>query len=265
MRMDQDRDRRSVMQALTHVGIFVATRWELQAVRSVLADLGLTVSQEETAAGLRRLTSHRGACRISLVQSGIGPKQAALASRQLTEAEPCDLIISTGFACALTRSGIADLLIGTEAVNLGSGLERPVAVPCSPSFQTIALGVAKEAALPARSGRIVTADRVLVEAREKHAAADATGAVGLDMESAALGAVAAERHIPFLIARAVSDLVDEALPADFNLFLTRTGWLPAVLRLTRPSSLWDLWRLKRQATVAAASLAAFFKGFLSTL
>jgi adenosylhomocysteine nucleosidase len=253
------------MHALSHVGIFVATRWELQAIRSALAGLGLGAFEENTGGGRRRMASHQGTCRISLVQSGIGPERAARASRQLVQEEPCDLIISTGFACALTPSGIADLLIGTEAVRMEPSVDRMVPIRCDSSFQTIALRVAKEGSLPARSGRIVTVDRVMVSARHKHAVADSTGAIGLDMESAALGAVAAEHQIPFLIARTVSDLVDEELPADFNLMLTRAGWLRGVLRLTRPSSLCSLWRLKTQATVAAGSLEAFFKRFLSVL
>jgi adenosylhomocysteine nucleosidase len=259
--MDHDVDRQSVMQTLTHVALFVATRWERQAIRTALAEVASTTCEEKTVTGLHRVVSRRGGCRISLIQTGMGPESAARAGRRLIEEAPCDLIVSTGFACALTRSGLADLLIGTEAVRIEPGLERPITVPCSASYQTIALDVAKQAALPVRAGRIVTMDRVVGTARQKQAVAQSSGAVGLDMESAALGALAAERQIPFLIVRTVSDLVEEELPADFNLFLAPRGWLRGILSLTRPSALWGLWRFKRQATVAAESLAAFFKQF----
>ena len=39
-----------------------------------------------------------------------------------------------------------------------------------------------------------------------------------------IGAEAAERRIPFAVIRAVSDLLDEDLPLDFNLFLTPSDW-----------------------------------------
>jgi adenosylhomocysteine nucleosidase len=255
----------SAMQALSHVGIFAATRWEFQAIYAALADLGLAPS-DDTAGGLRRVVNRQGHCRISMVQTGVGPDRATRAIGQLVETEACDLIVSAGFACALTRSAIGDLLVGTEAVRMSLSPPQAIeTVPCDPGFQKIALDLAHSAALPARAGRIATVEHVLVEARQKHAAADASHAIGLDMESAALGLVAAERRIPFLIVRTVSDLVDEELPADFNRFLTRNGWLPGIVTLMRPSSLHGLWRLKRQAADAGASCTHFFGRFFQVL
>ena len=91
-----------------------------------------------------------------------------------------------------------------------------------------------------------------------------TGAVGLDMESAALGAIAKEQRVPFLVARTVSDLLDEDLPLDFNLFLTPKTWPQGLWQAAcRPSCLPGMLRLRRQSHVAAVRLTRFMEVFLN--
>ena len=92
--------------------------------------------------------------------------------------------------------------------------------------------------------------------------ADRVGAIGLDMESAALGLAASERQILFGIVRTVSDLVDEDLPLDFNLFLRPSGWAKGVAAcLAHPTSLIGLNRLRRQSRSAGAQLTAIYRAF----
>ena len=73
------------------------------------------------------------------------------------------------------------------------------------------LTLAQAAGLPARTGRFVSLPRIVWRAEDKRRVAADTGAVALDMESAVIGAEAAERRIPFAVIRAVSDLLDEDL------------------------------------------------------
>jgi adenosylhomocysteine nucleosidase len=179
--------------------------------------------------------------------------------------------MSIGFACALTPSGLGDLLIGTDALlasgatgvpNMADGRNQLSPVRCDVVFGEAALHAAKAAGVSARTGRIMTAGRVLVQATEKQAVAAASGAVGLDMESVALGAIAMEHRVAFLIARTVSDLVDEDLPLDFNLFLRPSGWARGALGLLRPASLVGLQRLRRQTALASERLTTFLERFL---
>ena len=65
---------------------------------------------------------------------------------------------------------------------------------------------------------VVSAARVVGRSADKQAISRMTGAVALDMESAALAQVAEERGVPFVVLRTVSDLVEEELPLDFNAF-----------------------------------------------
>jgi hypothetical protein len=91
--------------------------------------------------------------------------------------------------------------------------------------------------------------RVLVSVEEKRAAALATGASGVDMESAAVAAVGCRSGVPVLVLRSVSDGAGRALPRaalasardDGRVSFTgvlgvlaRRPWeLPALLRVAR--------------------------------
>ena len=65
-------------------------------------------------------------------------------------------------------------------------------------------------------GAIHTVDHVAVTSLEKRTLRNATGAVAVDMESAAVERKAAEWELPFFCIRAVSDRAGDTLPLDFN-------------------------------------------------
>src|SRR5581483_11281300 len=109
----------------------------------------------------------------------------------------------------------------------------------------------------------VSTSRVVCLGAEKRALAARTGAIAVDMESAALGAAARQAGVPFLIVRTASDLAEEDLPLDFNLFLTPVSWLRGLAQGMRPAAWRGLRRLRSQATVASARLSLFFREWLS--
>ena len=81
-----------------------------------------------------------------------------------------------------------------------------------------------------------------------------------------IGAEAAERRIPVAVIRAVSDLLDEDLPLDFNLFLTPSDWSKGVWScITRPSNLFGLGRMRVQMGVASKRLTLIFERVLDEL
>ena len=116
-----------------------------------------------------------------------------------------------------------------------------------------------------RVGTVVSSETVVWQAEEKRRLRRVTDATGLDMESAAVAAVAQERGLPMAIVRTVSDLVDEDLPLDFNLFLRPTGWVKGMQALIGcPSSLVGLNRLRKQSRVAADRLTEWFQRYAET-
>jgi len=248
---------------LKRVGIFAATRWEQAAVSRAI------VVEENIRGGAGCIIGRRGACRVYVFRTGIGPVKAEAVSLNALTAHPVDLAISSGFACALTSSCIGDVLIGTDVTFCGDearNVEQGGTIPCSVELRTLASEVAHRMGLEGRTGRIVSTGRILWLAEEKRRLASGTGAIGLDMESAAIGMAAQARHVPFLVARTVSDLLDEDLPLDFNLFLTPKTWPRGVLHvMSRPCSLQGVNRLRRQSRRAAGRLTRFLEGLLDEL
>ena len=72
--------------------------------------------------------------------------------------------------------------------------------------------------------------------------------------------------IAVLVGAAVSDLLDEDLPFDFNLWLSPTGWARGTLTcLARPSSLIALNRFRAQTALASERMTRFWGRFLDDL
>jgi len=178
------------------------------------------------------------------------------------------LVISTGFACALVPAQVGDLIVGT-AVSSVQGEEtwtmRNDRVLCDEVVRAGLLTAAQHAGLVARVGTVVSSGTVVWQAQEKCLLRQLTDATGLDMESAAVAAVAQKRGLPMVIVRTVSDLMDEDLPLDFNLFLRPTGWLKGMQSIIgHPSSVEGLNRLRKQSRVAADRLTDWFQCYVET-
>ncbi len=178
------------------------------------------------------------------------------------------LVMSTGFACALVPAQVGDLIVGTAVCSVhaeGAWTMRDDRVLCDGAVRAGLLLVAQHAGLVVRAGTVVSSGTVVWQAEEKHRLRRLTDAAGLDMESAAVAAVAQERGVPMVIVRTVSDLVDEDLPLDFNLFLRPTGWIKGMQALiSRPSSVVGLNRLRKQSRVAADRLTEWFQHYAET-
>ncbi|MEO8049231.1 MAG: hypothetical protein ABI833_02345 [Acidobacteriota bacterium] len=126
-----------------------------------------------------------------------GPGEA-LVIEPLKEKKDVDGIISTGLCGALDPAlRIADIVVSGEAF-----LQAPAACV---------------------RGMVHSIDRVAVTAAEKRTLRHQTGAVAVDMESAAVQRKAAEWDVPYLCIRAVSDRAGDTLPLDFNHYRDARG------------------------------------------
>jgi adenosylhomocysteine nucleosidase len=248
---------------MKRIGIFTATRWEHAAVRRIVPGAGA-----HRHGRVRCVVGRRGRWEIAAVRTGVGPAGAAAACRDVLREHPLDLVVSAGLACALVPAAIGDLLVGTDVrmeVDDRDASEHVKRV-CAPAVVAAAVRAATAAGLPATTGPFVTAPRILWHQAEKQAMAGMTGAIGLDMESAALAEAAAERQVPFAIIRSVSDLADETLPVDFNLFLKPADWLKGLAAcVAAPSCLGGFLRLRAQMRTASERTSLFFERFVDEL
>lgn len=136
-------------------------------------------------------------------------------------------------------------------------------VPCDDALRSRFLFAARQADLPVTVGRIVSASVVVGSANDKQRLSRLSGAAALDMESAALGSAALSKGVPFGVIRTVSDVLDEDLPLDFNLFLQPGGWFRGVQTLlAQPAGFAGLNRLRKQSRVAADRLTDLFARYL---
>lgn len=147
-----------------------------------------------------------------LVAAGEGPNRAEAAARWAVETQSPRAVLSTGYCGGLDPGlNVGDIWTATE-VRDASGASFPAVPPRS--------------ARKTNCGAVLSIDRVAVTAKEK-AQLRSTGAGVVEMEAAAVGAVAREKGLPFHCIRVVSDSAASDLPVDFNRFRGPDGCIDA--------------------------------------
>lgn len=174
-------------------------------------------------------------------------------------------ILSIGFAGALSSSlSAGDLVIADEVRDSGAAPDA--------ALLTAAWQVRDENRPWIHLGVALTSNEILWKAESKRAlavslAVDEIGAV--DMESTAIARVCGRHGLPFLIARSITDLLDEDLPLDFNQFRNCDGRVDSrrVMRaaLVRPDALRGLWQLRKRSQLCAERMAEFVSRMVSLI
>lgn len=204
-----------------------------------------------------------------LVLTGIGPKAADAAANAILNQQTVALAVSVGFAGGLVpAAAVGDVIVATSVLSGtfdGSWTQSEGPVACEEGVLGALQAAAAQRGMTVRSGPVVSLATVLCRAVEKETVSRLTGAVALDMESAALGKVAKVKGVPFGVVRTVSDVAGEDLPLDFNAFLKPWGWIRGLgAVMMTPSSLIGLNRLRRQSLLAAERLTAVCAGWAET-
>jgi adenosylhomocysteine nucleosidase len=150
---------------------------------------------KEEAAPFRKIAA--GETDLSTFIVGIGRANAEKSLRAWLATELPDLVLTCGFAGGLHP----DLKLGDVVFDVQS-LKSKV------QSQLLAAG--------AKPATIYCADRIATTVAEKIQLRNATSADAVEMESAAIHAVCAEKNIPCVTVRVISDTADEDLPLDFN-------------------------------------------------
>jgi adenosylhomocysteine nucleosidase len=196
--------------------------------------------KEEAVPFHRVAAAHPGV--ITLIV-GIGRENAEKAIRKFLALHTPQLVLTCGFAGGLNP----DLKIGD------------VVFECGMRNAECGIGEERLLAAGAKSAKFFCADRIATTVAEKHALRAETGADVVEMESAAIHAVCAEKNIPCVTVRVISDTADEALPLDFNalakpdksLDFGKLAWAIA----KSPGKIGALIGLQRKTRLAALRLA----------
>ena len=169
-----------------------------------------------------------------MVANGPGPARVLEA---LKEPKNVDGMVSTGLCGALDPAlQVGDVIVSADAPFRAAG-------SCV-------------------RGAVHSIDRVAITAAEKRALRSQTGALAVDMETAAIRAQAEEWRVPFLCIRAVSDSALDTLPLDFNRYRNGRGDFSrgsiALAAIARPFTIMpQLVQFDRNCRRAAAALGDF--------
>jgi adenosylhomocysteine nucleosidase len=192
---------------------------------------------------------------LALLETGEGVANAERHLEAWLDRSAARAVLSIGFAGALSSSlQIGDLVVAND---IHDSKEKPDANLLSAARQV-------QIDAPVRFGVALTSNEILWQAESKRATARSLGAneIGfVDMESTAIARVCGKRGVPFLIARSITDVLDEDLPLDFNQYRDSDGRVDAkkVVRaaLLRPAAFKGLFELRRRSKLCAERMAEF--------
>jgi adenosylhomocysteine nucleosidase len=210
--------------------------------------IGFVVALAIECASLRRHVP-RGVSWL-VVQSGHGFARAAEGAQRAIDSG-ADLLVSWGFAGGLGAAVAPGTVVLPRRV-LEQGAE-PLRVAAAWHARLSAL--AGELAL--EQGDLLTVRAALESPAEKRAAAAATHAVAVDMESMAVAATAARARVPFVALRVVVDGLDDALPPGAETWIDARGnrRMTAALRAAVDVRQWrSLLTLAKRYRVASGVL-----------
>ena len=216
--------------------------------------------------GLGGFSAELGSKRFNVVGHGIGQARARAVARRALDTMPRpEMIIATGVAGALSSGlGPGDLVLADRILVIraeGRDAEEVIAVE-QPHLRTIGRSL-KLAGVEYATGAMLTAHRVLASSAEKRGTKSVTGAIAVDMETAAIAAEAAARAIPFIAIRAILDDVDEDVTgAEMADEEGRVRPLAATSYLMRnPGAMLKLPRMIRNLSRATAAIADALEAF----
>lgn len=192
------------------------------------------------------------------LRCGPGPAAAEFAARAAIRDGAGGLLVF-GFAGGIARGSVCGSVVLPEHVQDADGQRL-----ATDAAWRARLAAALPTGIRAEAGDLVASEIVVTTPAAKRGRAAATGAVALDMESAAVAAVALEAAIPFVVLKVVIDGPDDALPPDIAHWVDGYGrariapWLTVALR---PSDWPAVWLLLRRYRVARARLHALAQQF----
>lgn len=167
--------------------------------------LGIVTGLEVEAAIIHKAAGDLDEGLRPLVRAGFGPEQAANAARALAE-QGATALMSFGFAGGLDPAlKVADLILAELVIGEGGDTLSPD--PDWMAFASRMLSDLNVIPVPLYSARVVIAAPA-----DKEKLHQETGASAVDMESFAIGKVAGDIGLKFLVLRAVLDPADQIIP-----------------------------------------------------
>jgi adenosylhomocysteine nucleosidase len=185
-------------------------------------------------------------CEVTILHTGVGAKNCNARLELLLHKTRPSLVISSGFAGAVSEDLRGGDLILAE------------------NFSDPGLLASAERILRDHQPRVVklfTSTSIIDSVAERNEIARGAGAAAVDMETGAITDVCKIHGVPLLSLRIISDTVSQPFPAPpsvlFDIERQQTNFRGLLAYLLRdPGSVWRLFRFGRQIACARARLTA---------
>jgi adenosylhomocysteine nucleosidase len=229
------------------------------AFKREIAPVLTRLTQRQTRPDLNGFEGRVGNQNILLLATGIGQARArARAEHALALISPPRLAIAAGVAGALSGELHCGDLLLADSLLLRTEVGSPRVFQADPLLLQAAERNLRRATVQFHRGALLTAGSVLKDRAAKQMAGELSGALAVDMESAAVAEVLERHTIPWLCLRAVLDeLEDEVIGAELTDAEGRVAPLKAALNLFKhPGHLGRLPAMARKLAQASHALAA---------
>jgi adenosylhomocysteine nucleosidase len=199
---------------------------------------------------------------VVIVESGIGATAAARATKAAIDFYKPQWVISAGFAGALHEDLRRGHVLMADTVASEQGEQLSVGIKLQPHVLSATKGL--------HVGRLLSVDRLIRRADERHKLHEQHAALACDMETFAVAQTCRDASTRLLSVRIISDAVDDELPLEIENLLTQkslAGKLGAAAGavMHRWGAAKDLWNLREDALKASDRLAKFLRGVVGQL
>jgi adenosylhomocysteine nucleosidase len=239
----------------------------LAALKQEIASLARSLSEKKYS-NLERFSVCKGKYNdknVLLVITGMGRERAERATKMVLKSNQLTLLVSLGFAGALNPELAAGDIILCSGVHYGDGNDNNMTYYIHSSdkeMYTLLCRTLESESVNFRTGEVVSVLQPIQTAEERAELRDQFNAEIVDMESYWIASIAAQRQVPFLALRAVSDTVDDIFPPIEQIVDIEGNLLPrkaALHFLSHPWHLTMLFGLYRNSVKAGKNLNEVIK------
>lgn len=206
------------------IGIIGALKEEIEHFESVM-----TEKSKKEVLGIEFTSGKLDGKDVTVVLSGVGKVNAAMAATALLTDFDIECVFSTGTAGGISAKkhttviGTAtvqhDFFIDLEGKKPGQLDEYDfVEIPCSDNLVSLSAQTASEIGYTYSLGIIATGDFFVSDPELKNKIEKQFNASACDMESAAIAQICYKAKVPFLTVRTLSDSADSGSPFDYFAF-----------------------------------------------
>ena len=206
---------------------------------------------------------------IVLVRTGVGRKRAQNATQQVIDKFNPEVIISMGYAGALTEGlNVGDMFVASTIFSPESDSNSfEMDDPKNLKWLELAKKTPPPENVKLKIGRLITVDMVVHTPKAKKELGSRFRAEAVEMETLEIALLTRVNKIAFISIRGISDAVNHELidcssflGSDGELSKLRAGWYV----LTHPKSLKNAFSLRSNTQIATQNLTDFISRLISS-